>query len=61
MQKHPSLVFYITARYFACMYNLQVDLFPHSNFLRGKKESKKWHPEGMFAGERMVALDSEIG
>lgn len=52
IQKDPSLAFFITARYFACMYNLQVDFFPPSNFLRSKKESKKWHPEDMFAGEK---------
>lgn len=60
IQKYPSLAFLITARYFACTYNLQVSFFSPAIHLGSKKETKKLHPENMFAGERMMALDSEI-
>lgn len=41
IQKHPSLAFFITSRYFACMYNLQVDFFfPTAIFLGAKRNQR---------------------
>lgn len=42
LQKHLPLAFLITVRYFACMYNLQVNFFPQQTILGAKRKQKNF-------------------
>lgn len=42
IQKHQPLAFLITIRYFACMYNLEVNFFPQQTTSGAKRKQRNY-------------------